>query len=100
MRSMSSIAASGMQAAQTRLNASASNIANAGTNGFRRHEVMQAAQPDGGISTPDDRMAHAQGSALEVELTAQLQAKNAFLANLTVFKTSDQMAGVLLDTKA
>lgn len=99
MRSTSSIAASGMQAAQTRLNASASNIANAGTNGFRRHEVVQAAQPEGGVSAPD-RMAHAEGSALEVELTAQLQAKNAFLANLTVFKTSDQMAGVLLDTKA
>lgn len=99
MRSTSSIAASGMQAAQTRLNASASNIAHAGTDGFRRQEVAQAAQPEGGVSA-SDRMAHAEGLALETDLTAQLQAKNAFLANLTVFKTSDQMAGVLLDTKA
>ena len=99
MRSTSSIAASGMQAAQTRLNASANNIANAGTDGFRRQEVVQAAQPEGGVSA-SNRRADAEGSALETDLTAQLQAKNAFLANLTVFKTSDQMAGVLLDTKA
>lgn len=99
MRSTSSIAASGMQAAQTRLNASASNIANVGTGGFRRQEVAQAAQPEGGVSA-SDRRTHAEGFALETDLTAQLQAKNAFLANLTVFKTNDQMAGVLLDTKA
>jgi hypothetical protein len=30
----------------------------------------------------------------------QLQAKNAFLANLAVFKTSDKMAGALLDQTA
>jgi flagellar hook protein FlgE len=88
-----------MQAAQTRLNASASNIANVGTGGFRRQEVAQAAQPEGGVSA-SDRRTHAEGFALETDLTAQLQAKNAFLANLTVFKTNDQMAGVLLDTKA
>ena len=31
--------------------------------------------------------------------SAQLQAKNSFLANLAVFKTSNQMAGALLDQK-
>jgi hypothetical protein len=30
-------------------------------------------------------------------MVAQLQAKNAFLANLAVFKTSNAMAGALLD---
>jgi len=30
----------------------------------------------------------------------QLQAKHAFLANLAVFKTSDKMAGALLDNTA
>jgi len=31
---------------------------------------------------------------------SQLQAKYAFLANLAVFKTSNKMAGALLDTDA
>ena len=39
------------------------------------------------------------GSALEADIVAQLQAKNAFLANLAVFKTSNQLAGALLDKK-
>ncbi len=99
MISTSSIAASGMQAAQTRLSSSASNIANAGTDGFRRQEVVQTAQPEGGVSA-SNRRADAEGAELATDLTTQLQAKNAFLANLTVFKANDQMAGVLLDTKA
>jgi hypothetical protein len=31
---------------------------------------------------------------------AQLQAKNAYLANLSVFRTADRMAGALLDKTA
>ena len=37
---------------------------------------------------------------MESDLVAQLQAKNAFLANLAVFKTSNQMAGALLNKTA
>lgn len=87
-----------MQAAQMRLSSSANNVANASTAGFRRQEVMQAAQAEGGVSA-SDRRAYAEGAELETDLAAQLQAKNSFLANLTVFKKSDQMVGVLLDTK-
>lgn len=98
MTSISSIARSGMQAAQTALNSSAHNVANLNTDGFRRQQVRQSAQADGGVSTSISRSPKA-GPDLQADLVAQLQAKNAFLANLKVFKTSDAMAGALLDTK-
>ncbi len=99
MVSISSIALSGMNAAQVAMNASAHNIANQPTTGFRRQEVVRTAQPQGGVS------AHVvpsgvEGDALETDVVAQLQAKNAFLANLAVFKASDQMAGTLLKVTA
>jgi len=99
MASVSSISLSGMNAAQTRLDSSAHNVANTETPGFRRQEVVQMEQKDGGVSTALTKST-AEGSALETDLVAQLQAKNAFLANLAVFKTSNQMAGALLDKKA
>lgn len=96
MASISSIALSGINAAQTSLNSSAHNIANLNTSGFRRQEVVQNAQAGGGVSTSLTK-ASAEGSALEADVVAQLQAKNSFLANLAVFKTSNKMACALLD---
>lgn len=87
-----------MNAAQTALNSSAHNIANMNTAGFRRQEVLQSAQSEGGVST-SVATAIVEGSSLEADVVAQLQAKNSFLANLAVFKTSDKMAGALLDLK-
>jgi len=95
MTSLSNIALSGMNAAQVALNTSAHNVANLGTEGFRRQETEQ---PGGGVRTSVKR-ADQPGDALETDLVAQLQAKNAFLANLKVFKTSSKMAGTLLDEK-
>jgi flagellar hook protein FlgE len=99
MTSVSSIALSGMQAAQAALDSSAHNVANVSTPAFRRQEVIQTTQKDGGVATSLGRAAN-EGSALETDIVGQLQAKNAFLANLAVFKTSNQMAGALLDQKA
>ena len=99
MSSTSSIALSGMNAAQQRLNVSAGNIANLGTPGYRRQEVTQSTAPEGGVTTQLQRAAAA-GEALEADVVAQLQAKNAYLANLAVFKAADKMAGVLLDKTA
>lgn len=99
MTSVSSIALSGMNAAQTRLDSSAHNVANTETTPFRRQEVIQTEQTDGGVSTSLSKSA-VSGAALETDMVAQLQAKNAFLANLAVFKTSNQMVGALLDQKA
>lgn len=99
MASIPSIALSGMHAAQAALDASAHNIANASTPAFRRQEVVQTEQEQGGVAT-SNRQASIEGPALETDMVAQLQAKNAFLVNLAVFKTHSQMAGVLLDKKA
>lgn len=99
MNTLSSIAQSGLATAQTRLNASAHNVANLATEGFTRQEVVQTAQPGGGVSAAV-RRAESAGPALEQDVVEQLAAKNAFLANLAVFKTSNKMAGVLLDQKA
>jgi flagellar hook protein FlgE len=99
MTSVSNIALSGMHAAQAALGTAAHNVANVSTPSFRRQVVVQTTQQDGGVATTFGRSGN-EGSALESDLVAQLQAKNAFLANLAVFKTSNQMAGALLDKKA
>lgn len=99
MNSLTSIASSGMAAAQTRLQSSASNIANLSTENYRRQEVSQTAQTGGGVSATVSR-APTEGAAMETDMVAQLQAKNSFLANLAVFKTSSQMQGALLNEKA
>ena len=98
--SISSIAVSGMHAAQTRLQANAHNVANLATPDFHRRQVVQeAVAPGHGVSAVVMRSS-TPGADLEADLVAQLQAKNAFLANLSVFKAADRMAGTLLDTTA
>jgi len=99
LNSTASIALSGMNAAQTQLRASAHNVANLATDGFRRQQVQQTPQPGGGVEAAVTR-ADRPGPDLVQDVVTQLQAKNAFLANLAVFKTSDKMAGALLDTQA
>ena len=99
MNAISSIASSGMQAAQTVMRTSANNIANANTANFQRQEVRQTAQAQGGVEdtvkASDEKKA-----SMEADVVSRLQAKNAFLANLKVFKTNDSMAGSLLNSKA
>ena len=99
MNSLSSIALSGMNVAQTQLNTTAHNVANLATEGFKRQETVQAEQSGGGV-TASVRRAETAGNALEADVVSQLQAKHSFMANLAVFKTSNKMAGALLDTKA
>jgi len=96
MASITSIALSGMNAAQTQLNAAAHNVANVNTPGFSRQEVVQSERAQGGVATSVATSA-APGASLESDVVMQLQAKNAFLANLAVFKTHDKMAGALLN---
>ena len=99
MNAISSIASSGMQAAQTVMRTSANNVANANTVGFQRQEVRQTAQPQGGVQATV-KAADEKKASLEADVVSQLQAKNAFLANLKVFKTQGALAGALLDRKA
>jgi flagellar hook protein FlgE len=99
MASISSIALSGMNAAQVQLNVSANNIANMNTPDYKRQAANLKSQPQGGVqasvSTTSDT-----GDNLAADIVGQLQAKNAFLANLAVFKTHDKMVGALFNEKA
>ncbi len=97
MSSLSAISLSGMRAGQTALDASAHNIANLATPGFRRELVTNSAMAGGGV-TASLSQATQTGNAIETDFVGQLVAKNQFLANLAVFKTHDQMMGALLDT--
>lgn len=99
MNTLTSISLSGMNAAQVQLQSSAHNIANSTTEGFKRQEVDLQAQTGGGVSASVSKRADV-GSSLERDVLNQLSAKNAYLANLAVFKRSNEMAGALLDTKA
>jgi flagellar hook-associated protein FlgK len=99
MTSMTTIAASGMRAADVAMRASAHNLANLQTEGFRRERVVQAAQADGGVSAATSR-SPSEGASLEQDLVLQLQARNAFLANVAVFRAGAGATGSLLDVMA
>jgi flagellar hook protein FlgE len=94
--SLPAISLSGMKAAQTSLGAYAHNLANLSTPGFHRDQAMQVSVPSGGVTTSLSLASHA-GHAMESDIVGQLEAKNLFLANLAMFKTSDQVLGSLLD---
>lgn len=99
MSAIGSIAQSGLQAAQQRLHASAHNVANQQTPGFRREQVAQQAVPQGGVHTQVQRSPQ-EGVALEAEAVEQISASYAYLANLQVLRTNDRMQGALLDERA
>lgn len=94
---LSSTSLSGMRVAQAALGASAHNIANLATPGLRRAGLAVSDSAAGGATAAPIRAAQAR-HAIETDMVDQLMAKNLFLANLAVFKTSDQLLGTLLDT--
>ena len=75
---------------------SAHNIANLDTDGFRRDQPVQASVASGGVSSSVTRFPES-GSSLETDVVGLLQAKYSFLANLSVFRTSEQMMESLMD---
>ena len=100
MASLSSIGSSGLQAAQLRLDASANNVANANTPGYRQALAQQAVADSAGVRATVEREANEKGVALEQEAVEQMSATYAFKASLQTIKTQDQMLGSLLDVKA
>ncbi|BDI04800.1 hypothetical protein [Sphaerotilus microaerophilus] len=84
--STSSVSLGGMNAAMNALDTSAWRIA------------RQAAQRPADAASPATPAATSSPS-LEDDMVSQLQAKNAFLANLRVFQTGDEMLGALIDVK-
>jgi flagellar hook-associated protein FlgK len=99
MMSVSAIALSGMNAAQTGLQVAAHNIANLNTEGFRRQQVVQTSVAPAGVSTTLTRSAEP-GDSMITDMVGLLQSKNAFLANLAVFRHQDDAMGSLLDAVA
>jgi flagellar hook-associated protein FlgK len=96
---MDTVPLSGMRAASQAMRTSAYNLANLQTPGFRRERVVNSTQADGGVVASTTR-AEAPGSAIETDLIEQLQARNAFLANLAVFRSNSRVRGSLLDLYA
>jgi flagellar hook-associated protein FlgK len=99
MNSLSSIAQSGIAAALLRLDASANNIANAATPGYRRQLVVQESPPGGGVTARPERGV-TNGENLAEDLVRQRLAAYAFKANLRVIQTQHEMLGSLLDVQA
>ncbi|WP_088280826.1 flagellar basal body protein [Ideonella sp. A 288] len=99
MNATASIALSGLSAAQHQMQSSAHNVANLATDGFRRQQVVQSAAPGGGVTT-SLAQADITGPSLETDMVGLLQGKNAFLANLAVFRASDATTGALLKAVA
>lgn len=95
---VASVSLSGMRAALARLDAAGHNIANLSTPGFRRQQVLADTQAAGGVQT-SFAQSERQGANIEADMVDQLVAKNAFLANLAVFRTGDQLLGSLLDIR-
>jgi flagellar hook protein FlgE len=106
MSAASTLALSGLRAAQTRLDVAANNVANVQTPGFRRHSVATVSQPSGGVMAwpVPGTAAVGSGAALLGDLTTDLVeqrvARYAFEANLLVLRTDEQMQGRLLDVMA
>lgn len=99
MNALPAIAQSGIQAAQTRLGASAHNIANQQTDGFKRESVSASPAQGGGVVVSFSQAAQV-GANLPQDVVDQMSAKHAFVANVQVLKTADRMMGSLLDIKA
>jgi len=99
MTALSSIALTGMNAAQTRMAVSGHNIANAMTPGFRAQQVLQQTQQGGGVATSLTRAPQAEVS-LSGERVGQMSASYAFKANLRTIEVEHAMLGTLLDIEA
>lgn len=98
MNTISSIGLSGVQAASTRLNTSAHNVANSETPDFHRQVVHQS-QETAGVVTSVGK-AEEVGVDLATELVEQQAASYAYKANLRSIRTQEEMMGSLLDIQA
>lgn len=113
MSSIRAIAQSGLLAAAARLDASANNVANGLTSGFRPGRVDSAEAAGGGVTTatwrPPDPAAEARadralvaasGTDLLGEMVAQGQAAASWRANLASLRTADELEATVLGLKA
>jgi flagellar hook protein FlgE len=101
MDALSSASLSGMRAATTRMDVAAFDVANAETPGFRRQQAVLSTTADGvDASVVRDAQPTGETGLQPEDLVGMLAAKNAFLANLAVFRTGSQVMGTLLRATA
>lgn len=92
-----STALSGMSAANERLRASANNVANVNTSGYRRERIeAQTAEDGDGVTTQVVKLPQP-GANLETDVVEQKSATYAYVANLRVLQTQIRAEGTLLD---
>lgn len=99
MSPISSTALSGLNAASLHLKSAAHNIANAQTPGFRRQQVLQSAEPAGGVRTSLTQAA-SPGDALAEDIVAQMASSVVYRANLQTLRVERDLTGSLLDVLA
>ena len=120
-RTMSSTAfdtsASGIQAAALKMQATASNVANANTNGYQAQRVDLVERPGGvearsaSVDAPNRADAAADSNRtspvsppsninLADEMVSMVANENFYQANLQALKVADEMMGTLVDTSA
>jgi len=99
MSSISSTALSGLNVASLQLQSSAHNIANLQTPGFRRQQVLQQAEPGGGVSASVSQV-DAPGEAQAEDVVNQIQASLVYRANLQTLRVQRDLLGTLLDVQA
>lgn len=111
-----SIPLSGLRAAETRQAATANNIANLNTPGYRPRTVGLSEQTGGGVATDVPRSDNASPPADTLDLSPGAQAPSgvdlaseavdtivnttAYAANAAVIRVEDELLGALLDTRA
>ena len=96
----STAALSGVRAGQTRLGASAHNVANLLTEDFRPLEVQQSAQAQGGVDVSVSQAAQPREVSLVDELVDQQLASLQTRASLRVLETDLDLLGQIVDLKA
>ena len=110
------ISSSGLDAARTRMDVTANNVANVLSDDFKRSRTVDQARPAGiygvdttvqqiktpGIPGPTDPVSGETRERSNVELGPELVdmvvSQRAFEANLAALKTADEMVGTVIDT--
>jgi flagellar basal-body rod protein FlgC len=114
MGSIFDVARSGLQASALRLAASAHNVANALTPGFRPVQVAAEERAEGGVEAwpvPNDPALEsrldaaalgfgaASGTDLATELVSQMAAAASYRASLATLRTADELTTALLSIR-
>ncbi len=96
-----SVSTSGLNVAQTYMNAGAHNIANANTEGFRPQQVVSSENaPSQGAKVDAVKFSNNEGVNLADELTDMKSNEKVYEANAKVVQTQNNMMGSIIDVSA